>query len=106
MPKVKFIDYSGKETIIEGNEGDTVMSLAYDNDVDGIDANCGGGCACATCHCYVEPEWTDKVGGPDEAEDSMLEMAACEKKSNSRLSCQIIMSAELDGLTVRLPEEQ
>ncbi len=106
MPKVKFIDHRGKETVIEAQNGVTLMSVAYDNDVEGIDANCGGGCACATCHCYVEPEWTEKVGGPDEAEASMLEMTVCENKENSRLSCQIILSEDLDGLTFRLPEEQ
>lgn len=105
MPKITFIDYEGNETIVEGNVGDSVMSTAVDNDVPGIDADCGGACACATCHVYVANDWLDVVGKPEELEAEMLDVAE-EVKDNSRLSCQIKVSDEMDGLVITTPESQ
>lgn len=107
MAKVTFIEHSGKTHTVDVPDGTSVMRAARDNNVPGIDADCGGECACATCHVYVDPAWEAKVGKPDPStlESSLLEFAAV-TKPNSRLSCQIKMSAALDGLTVSLPEGQ
>ncbi|MCB4820500.1 2Fe-2S iron-sulfur cluster-binding protein [Roseicella aerolata] len=105
MPHVTYIEHNGTEHRIELEEGLSVMRGAVDNGVPGIDADCGGECACATCHVYVEEPWLAKTGTPDEQEASMLSFAAT-AQPNSRLSCQITMSAALDGLVVRLPEAQ
>lgn len=107
MPKVTYIEHNGRAHTVEVPLGTSVMKGAVDNAVPGIDADCGGQCACATCHVYVEPQWEAKVGKPDAAtlEPSMLEFAAV-TKPNSRLSCQIKMRSDLDGLVVRLPEGQ
>lgn len=106
MPKITYIEADGKEYIIEGKIGDTVMETAVDNDVEGILGNCGGGMACSTCHCFVDEAWIEVVGKPDDAEGDMLEFTVVERQENSRLSCQISITAKLDGLIVRLPEEQ
>ena len=107
MPKVTYIEYDGTPHEVEVPEGLSVMRGAVDNNIPGIDADCGGECACATCHVYVEPEWLDKTGLPEPGsqEASMLSFAAV-AQPNSRLSCQIRMRTELDGLTVKMPEGQ
>lgn len=107
MPKVTYIEHNGTPHTVEVPVGTSVMRGAIDNKVPGIDADCGGQCACATCHVYIEPEWQARVGKPsaDTLEPSMLEFAAV-TQPNSRLSCQIEMRADLDGLVVRLPEGQ
>jgi ferredoxin, 2Fe-2S len=106
MVKVTFIAHDGQETTLKGAIGDSVMSLAIAEGLDGIVAECGGSMMCATCHCYVDDDWTQKVGARMDGEDDMLESAACEVRDTSRLSCQIRLSESLDGLVVRLPEEQ
>ena len=107
MAKVTYIEHSGKVHVVDVSVGTSVMRGAKDNNIPGIDADCGGECACATCHVYIEPEWKERVGKPDAAtlEPSLLDFAAV-TKPNSRLSCQIRMRADLDGLVVRLPEGQ
>ncbi len=105
MSKITFIDYQGNQTEVEATNGDSVMEAATQNDVPGIDADCGGACACATCHVYVDAEWMDKVGKPGDLEADMLEVADG-VQDNSRLSCQISMSDDLDGLVVSTPESQ
>ena len=105
MPKVTYIDYQDNSKTIEVENGLTVMEGAIQNDISGIDADCGGSMACATCHVYVEEKWFDKIPKAEEAEVDMIDMAI-EPKKNSRLSCQLIVSDELDGLTVTTPEKQ
>jgi 2Fe-2S ferredoxin len=105
MPQVTYIEHNGTAYEIELEEGLSVMRGAVDNGVPGIDADCGGECACATCHVFVEEPWLEKTGEPSEQEASMLSFAAT-AQPNSRLSCQIIMSPALDGMVVRLPEAQ
>lgn len=105
MPKIIFIDHQGQETIVEGNVGDSVMEAAVDNDVPGIDADCGGACACATCHVYIANDWLNIVGKPEDLEAEMLDVAE-DVKENSRLACQIKVSDEMDGLVVNTPESQ
>ena len=105
MPKITYIEHSGKEHIIDAPVGQTVMEAAVKHAVPGIDADCGGACACATCHVFVTPEWEAKTGTRTEAEVAMLNFAA-EVKPNSRLSCQIPITAELDGLVVHMPDGQ
>src|SRR3954465_4219785 len=105
MPQVTYIEHNGTAHEIELEEGLSVMRGAVDNGVPGIDADCGGECACATCHVFVEEPWLEKTGEPSEQEASMLSFAAT-AQPNSRLSCQIIMSPALDGMGVRPPEGQ
>ena len=105
MPKVTYIDFQGNTKTIEVENGLTVMEGAIQNNIPGIDADCGGSMACATCHVYVEEKWFDKIKKAEEAEEDMIDMAF-EPKKNSRLSCQIIISEELDGLTVTTPSKQ
>ncbi|MEM9170085.1 MAG: 2Fe-2S iron-sulfur cluster-binding protein [Pseudomonadota bacterium] len=105
MPKVTYIEHNGAEHVIEGEVGSSVMEVAVRNLVPGIDADCGGACACATCHVYVDAAWQEKVGKPESMEESMLDFASAPQE-NSRLSCQITLSDALDGLIVRLPEFQ
>ncbi|WP_084420883.1 2Fe-2S iron-sulfur cluster-binding protein [Henriciella litoralis] len=105
MPTITFIDHDGTERPIEAKNGETVMETAIKNSVPGIDADCGGACACATCHVYVDTSFMDKVGQPEEMEQSMLDFAE-NVQENSRLSCQITISDELDGLKVTTPESQ
>ena len=105
MPKITYIDYQDNSKTIEVENGLTVMEGAIQNDISGIDADCGGSMACATCHVYVEEKWFNKIPKAEEAEVDMIDMAI-EPKKNSRLSCQIIVSDELDGLTVMTPEKQ
>ena len=105
MTKIKYIEHSGKEHEIEVANGLSVMEGAVQNDIPGIDADCGGGMACATCHVYVKEEWFNRLPPKTEGEDDMLDQAF-EPKTNSRLSCQIEVSEDLDGLEVNLPEKQ
>jgi 2Fe-2S ferredoxin len=105
MSKITYIGNSGNEKTIEVSNGLTVMEGAVQNDIPGIDADCGGGMACATCHVYVKEEWFDKLPKKEDGEEDMLDMAF-EPKKNSRLSCQLIVSDELDGLIVITPSKQ
>lgn len=105
MPKITYIEHNGTEHAIDVATGLTVMEGAVRNLVPGIDADCGGACACATCHVYVDPAWADKTGAREAMEDSMLDFAE-EVQETSRLSCQIKVSDELDGLVVRMPQNQ
>ncbi len=105
MAKITFIDPDGKAYTVTGQNGQSVMEVAIKNDISGIPGECGGACSCATCHVYVAKEWTEKVGKGDEAEEDMLDFAF-EVRDNSRLSCQIRVSDELDGLEVEIPKEQ
>ena len=105
MVKIIYKDYQGSSKTIEVENGLSVMEGAIQNDIPGIDADCGGSMACATCHVYVEEKWFDKLTKAEDAEVDMIDMAY-EPKKNSRLSCQIIVSDELDGLEVTTPEKQ
>jgi len=105
MPKIIYIEHTGKEHVIDAPNGQTVMEAAVKHAVPGIDADCGGACACATCHVYVDAAFTDKVGKPSAMEQSMLDFAE-NVKENSRLSCQIKIRDDLDGLRVTTPESQ
>jgi 2Fe-2S ferredoxin len=107
MPSVTYVQHSGASQTIDVPEGENVMHGAVYNGIDGIVGECGGGLACATCHCYVDEAWTAKVGGPTSQDEAdMLESTAAEVMPSSRLSCQIVVSPELDGLIVHLPEIQ
>ncbi len=103
MPKITYVTTDGERHEVEVENGYSVMEGAINNDIDGIVAECGGACACATCHGYIDEQWLDKLPEMDDMEDSMLD-AAFERKSNSRLTCQIEVSDELDGLVVRVGE--
>ena len=105
MPKITYKDYKGTSRTIEVDNGLSVMEGAIQKDIPGIDADCGGSMACATCHVYVEDKWFDKIPQAEDAENDMIDMAF-EPKKNSRLSCQIIVSDELDGLVVTTPAKQ
>ena len=105
MARITYIEFNGTPHSIDVPPGQSVMEGAVRNGVPGIDADCGGNCACATCHVYVDEAWLPKVEGPLEGEKSMLEYVQ-NAKSNSRLSCQMAVTAELDGLVVRMPERQ
>jgi ferredoxin, 2Fe-2S len=105
MAKITFIQHNGTEIETNGIPGMTVMETAIKNQVPGIDADCGGACACATCHVYVEAGWTDKVGARNPMEEDMLDFAF-DVRPESRLSCQIKVNDALDGLRVRVPEKQ
>ena len=105
MPKIIYTDKSGKIITVEVENGLSVMEGAIQNNIPGIDADCGGSMACATCHVYVKEKWLDKLQKAEDAEVDMIDMAH-EPKKNSRLSCQIIINEELDGLEVLTPEKQ
>ena len=105
MAKITYISNDGRENTIEIQNGLTVMEGAVQNDIPGIDADCGGSMSCATCHVYVKEDWYDKLSKKEMGEDDMLDQAY-EPKSNSRLSCQIMVSDDLDGLSVYMPEKQ
>jgi len=105
MPKITYIQFDGTESSVDAAVGTTVMNNALDNLIPGIDADCGGECSCATCHVLIDENWMTKVGQPSEAEESMLDLNP-DRASNSRLSCQINVSEEMDGLIVNLPEFQ
>ena len=105
MPKITYIEHNGTEHEVEAEVGQTVMEAAVKHKVPGIEAECGGACACATCHVYVEDAWREATGEPEEMEEDMLDFAF-DVRENSRLSCQIRVSDEIDGLVVKVPEKQ
>lgn len=105
MAKITFITSDGVKHEVDADDGSTVMEAAIKNDVPGIDAECGGACACATCHVYVDEAWQEKVGAPEAMEEDMLDFAF-DIRPNSRLSCQMRVSDALDGLVVNIPENQ
>ena len=105
MAKIKYIEHNGNQHEIHVANGLSVMEGAIQNDIPGIDADCGGGMACATCHVYVKEEWFNRIPKKEDGEEDMLDMAY-EPKKFSRLSCQIIVSDELEGLVVNIPEKQ
>ena len=105
MPKVTYIDNNDNSKTIDVENGLSVMEGAIQNDIPGIDADCGGSMACATCHVYVQEKWLNKIPKAEEAEVDMIDMAF-EPKKNSRLSCQITVTNELDGLVVTTPKKQ
>lgn len=105
MPSIKFITHDGNEYDVEAESGTSLMQAALDNGIDAILAECGGACSCATCHCYIDENWTDKVGQAQDIEKDMLS-CVLDPKDNSRLSCQVTVSDDLDGMIVHLPESQ
>jgi ferredoxin, 2Fe-2S len=105
MPKITYVDQAGTERTVEGSVGATVMETALRNNVPGIDAECGGACACATCHVYVADDWIEAVGKAQDMEQDMLDFAS-DVRENSRLSCQIKITPALDGLVVTTPSQQ
>jgi 2Fe-2S ferredoxin len=105
MVKITFIDAEGSARTVDGEVGSTVMETAIEHGVPGIEAECGGACACSTCHVYIDEVWQEKVGAPSPMEEDMLDFAFG-TKPNSRLSCQIKVVEEFDGLVVRTPERQ
>ena len=105
MPKITYIEHNGKSHTIEIANGLSVMEGAVQNNIPGIDADCGGSMACATCHVYVQEKWLNKLNKAEDGEQDMLDMAF-EPKKNSRLSCQILVSDEIDGLVVTTPAKQ
>ncbi|MCA2009915.1 2Fe-2S iron-sulfur cluster-binding protein [Pararhodobacter sp. CCB-MM2] len=106
MVKITYIEFDGKEHVIDVAEGLTVMEGARDNGVQGIEADCGGACACSTCHVYVDPAWVEKLPAKDPMEEDMLDFAYEPDPTTSRLTCQLKVTAALDGLVVRMPERQ
>ena len=105
MAKINFVDHKGESRTVEVENGATVMEAAIRNAIPGIEAECGGACACATCHVYVDPAWAAKTGTKSDMEETMLDFAQ-ELQPTSRLSCQIKVSPELDGLVVKMPKSQ
>lgn len=105
MPKITYIEHNGTAHEVEVAEGLTVMEGAVTNNIPGIDADCGGACACSTCHVYVDPAWVGKLPEKEDMESDMLDFAY-EPKENSRLTCQLKVTSEIDGLVVRMPEKQ
>ena len=106
MPKVTFIDADGTRHEVEGKNGVSLMEIAISNNLDGVEAECGGSCMCATCHCHIEEEFSAALPGMESEEDEMLGFTAADRRPTSRLSCQLKMSDELDGIEVHLPTEQ
>jgi 2Fe-2S ferredoxin len=104
MPKITLIEFNGQDHIIDAEVGKSLMQNALDNAVPGIDADCGGACACGTCHCFLESDW-QAAGEADAMEEAMLGMRP-DRADNSRLSCQIEVTDDLDGMVVKLPEFQ
>ncbi len=105
MTKITFIDAAGQSRTVEAEDGSTVMETALKNAIPGIEAECGGACACATCHVYVDESWLERLGKAEQMEEDMLDFAF-DVRPTSRLSCQIKVRPELDGLTVNTPEKQ
>lgn len=106
MAKITFIEHDGNEHIVDVPSGLTVMEAARDNGVPGIDGDCGGACACSTCHVYVDPTWVERLPAKDAMEEDMLDFAWNPDPVTSRLTCQIRITDELDGLRVTMPERQ
>ena len=105
MPKIIFIDYDGRRRTVQVASGTTLMRAATDNQVAGIDGDCGGNCACATCHVYIDPAWLERLGARSASEADMLNLVA-DLRDTSRLACQIEVDTSLDGLIVTTPESQ
>ena len=105
MVQITYVEHDGTEHVVDSQSGVSLMQAAIDNLVPGIDADCGGECSCATCHVMVNENWLEKVGPPGEMEESMLDLNP-ERQENSRLSCQVEVSEDLDGLRVPMPEFQ
>ena len=105
MVKITFVEFNGTERVVDAGANTTVMEAARRNDIPGIEAECGGSCACATCHVYVDQAWIEKTGERSEMEEDMLDFAF-DVRENSRLCCQMKVTDELDGLIVRVPERQ
>jgi len=105
MTRITYVQADGSARTVEAAPGSTVMETAIDNDIDGIVAECGGACSCATCHVYVDEGWVERTGEPDAMEDGMLD-CVLDRRPTSRLSCQIPVREELDGLVVYVPENQ
>jgi len=105
MPSVTYVDADGEQRTVEAAPNATVMEVALKHDIPGIVGECGGACACATCHVYVDEEWVDRVGPAEDMEQGMLDFAF-DVRENSRLSCQIFITPELDGLIVHTPVRQ
>jgi 2Fe-2S ferredoxin len=105
MPKITYIEHNGKEHAVEVPNELSLMEGAVQNNIPGIDADCGGACACATCHVYLDEKWFNKIKKKDDAEQDMLDMAF-EPKQFSRLACQITITDDLDGLVVKMPSKQ
>ncbi|EIE50400.1 2Fe-2S ferredoxin [Salipiger aestuarii] len=106
MAKITYIEHDGTEHVVDVATGMTVMEGARDNDIPGIDADCGGACACSTCHVYVHPDWVDKLPAKDDMEVDMLDFAYEPDAVRSRLTCQVKVTDALDGLVVQMPEKQ
>ena len=105
MVQITYVEHDGTEHVVDSQAGVSLMQAAIDNLVPGIDADCGGECSCATCHVMVSENWLEKVGSPGEMEESMLDLNP-ERQANSRLSCQVEVAEDLDGLKVTMPEFQ
>lgn len=105
MPKITFVEHSGKTHPVDAAVGENLMQIALNNGVPGMLGDCGGNCACATCHVYVDAPWSDKVAPPEKTEQEMIECTVY-PEATSRLGCQVVVTADLDGLVVRLPESQ
>ncbi|HET7409481.1 MAG TPA: 2Fe-2S iron-sulfur cluster-binding protein [Paracoccaceae bacterium] len=106
MPKITYIEHDGTEHTVEVAEGLTVMEGAVSNNIPGIDADCGGACACSTCHVYVDSAWVEKLPPKEDMETDMLDFAYEPDEARSRLTCQLKVTPELEGLVVRMPEKQ
>lgn len=106
MPELIFVSPDGARRVVTGTEGESLMKAAVQNGVPGIVAECGGNCSCATCHIWVEENFIGVVGEPGDMEEDLLDLAVTERRPGSRLSCQISLTAALDGLTVQVPPEQ
>jgi 2Fe-2S ferredoxin len=106
MAKITYIEHGGKEHVVEVANGMTVMEGARDNNIPGIEADCGGACACSTCHVYVDAAWVEKVPAKDDMETDMLDFAYEPDETRSRLTCQLKVTDALDGLIVQMPEKQ
>ncbi len=105
MPKITLVEFNGTDHTIDAQPGKSLMMNAIDNGIPGIDADCGGACACGTCHVFVDPEWLAATGASDAMEEAMLSMRP-DREPQSRLSCQIEVTDAMDGMVVRMPEYQ
>jgi 2Fe-2S ferredoxin len=106
MAKITYIEHNGTEHVVDVANGLSVMEGARDNNIPGIEADCGGACACSTCHVYVDPSWVEKLPAKDDMEEDMLDFAFEPDPARSRLTCQVKVSDDLDGLIVHMPEKQ
>tara|TARA_B100000902_G_C27139185_1_gene827697 strand:+ start:148 stop:471 length:324 start_codon:yes stop_codon:yes gene_type:complete len=106
MPKITYVEHDGTEHVVDVATGLTVMEGARDNNIPGIEADCGGACACSTCHVYIDPKWVAILPSKDDMEEDMLDFAWEPDSERSRLTCQIKVTDELDGLIVHMPEKQ